>query len=103
MHVTVSTKSDAWDAMSSTVAQYSKGGQTETETEDPSTHSDQRTTCPLGSESSCSSQISFFITSKYMLYYKMMLFEKKIHCLGKNTLKLKKKKRTKLTHHTYTL
>lgn len=25
MHVTVSTKSDAWDAMSSTVAQYSKG------------------------------------------------------------------------------
>lgn len=45
MHVTVSTKSDAWDAMSSTVAQYSKGGQTETETEDPSTHSDQRTIC----------------------------------------------------------
>lgn len=37
-----------------------------------------------------------------MLYYKMMLFEKKNPLPRKKHFKVKKK-RTKLTHHTYTL
>lgn len=57
----------------------------------------------LGSESSCSSQISFFITSKYMLCYKMMLFEKKNPLPRKKHFKVKKKKNKTHTPHIHTV